>query len=187
MTQRDEVRNIGAFVLLGQRERAHELLKYFLKDQRPLAWNHWAEVAWRNPKDAKFIGDMPHTWVGSDFIRAIRNMFVYEREFDEALVIGAGILEEWVRDPSGVEVKRLPTDYGTLDYKMKMDGDNLEVELAGDVRIPAGKVILATPLPAGLKEVVVNAQKGNTLNGNEVIVNEFPAKILLKIVAHEHE
>ncbi|MGH7454397.1 MAG: discoidin domain-containing protein, partial [bacterium] len=89
-----EVRNISALVLLGQKERAHELLNFFLHDQRPPAWNHWAEVVWRNPKETKFIGDMPHTWVGSDFIRAMRNMFVYERERDEALVIGAGILED---------------------------------------------------------------------------------------------
>jgi hypothetical protein len=174
-----EVRNLGAFILLGQKERAHELLNFFLKDQRPPPWNHWAEVVWRDPRETKFIGDMPHTWVGSDFIRAMRNMFVYERERDEALVIGAGILEEWVRDPAGVEVKRLPTYYGMLSYAMKMDGENLAVELEGEMRMPSGKIILKSPLAAGAKEVAVNGRKLKHFNAQEVIIDEFPAKVVL--------
>ncbi len=177
-----EVRNIGAFILLGQKERAHELLNFFLHDQRPPAWNHWAEVVWRNPKETKFIGDMPHTWVGSDFIRAIRNMFVYERD-DEALVIGAGILADWVRDPSGIAVKQLPTYYGTLNYNMKMNGENLIIELDGDVKIPAGKIILKSPLEKSVKAVVVNGKKIKSLNAKEVIVNAFPAKITIEYEA----
>ncbi len=173
-----EVRNIGAFILLGQKERAHELLNFFLRDQRPPAWNHWAEVVWRNPKETRFIGDMPHTWVGSDFIRAIRNMFVYERD-DEALVLGAGILEEWVRDPNGVEVKLLPTYYGTLNYKMKMKDENLAVELSGNLRMPAGKIILKSPLAAALKAVTVNGKKSKNFTAGEVVIATVPAKIEL--------
>lgn len=178
-----EVRNIGAFVLLGQKERAHKLLNFFLHDQRPPAWNHWAEVVWRNPKETKFIGDMPHTWVGSDFIRAMRNMFVYEREHDEALVLGAGILEDWVRDPNGVEVKQLSTYYGTLNYKMKMAGENLTIELDGDIKIPAGKIILKSPLAKSVKAVVVNGKKSKSFNAKEVIVDTFPTKITMQYEA----
>ncbi len=177
-----EVRNLGAFVLLGQKGRAHELLNFFLHDQYPPAWNHWAEVVWRNPKETKFIGDMPHTWVGSDFIRAIRNMFVYERD-DEALVIGAGILEDWIRDPNGVEVKRLPTYYGTLDYKMKMDGEYLTIELGGNIKTPAGKIILKSPLATSVKAAVVNGKKSKSFNAKEVIVDTFPAKITMQYEA----
>ena len=71
-------------------------------------WNHWAEVVWRDPRTPRFIGDMPHTWVGSDFIRAARSLFVYEREADQALVIGAGI-------PAAVSYTHLiPPLYGAL-------------------------------------------------------------------------
>jgi hypothetical protein len=177
-----EVRNIGAFILLGQKERAHELLNFFLGDQRPPAWNHWAEVVWRNSKETKFIGDMPHTWVGSDFIRAIRNMLVYERD-DDTLVLGAGILEDWVRDPSGVEVQHLPTYYGMLNYKMKMAGENLAIELDGDIKIPAGKIILKSPLANSVKAVVVNGKKIKNFSAKEVIVDAFPAKITIQYEA----
>jgi hypothetical protein len=178
-----EVRSIGAFILLGQKDRAHELLNFFLHDQRPPAWNHWAEVVWRNPQETRFIGDMPHTWVGSDFIRAMRNMLVYEREHDEALVIGAGILEAWVRDPTGVEVKQLPTYYGTLNYKMKMDGGRLNVELNGNLRMPPGKIIIKPPVAAALQAVHINGKPSTAFDSKEIIVSEFPAKIGLSFAA----
>ncbi len=174
-----EVRTIGTLIFLDQKDRAHELLNFFMKDRRPAGWNHWAEVVWRNPAEPKFIGDMPHTWVGSDFMRSIRSMFVYEREKDEALVIGAGILEDWVRDPNGVEVKRLPTYYGILNYKMKMDGENLVVELNGNLQMPPGKIILKSPMASDVKTVKVNGKKSRSFNAKEVVIEEFPAKIEL--------
>ncbi|HET9131247.1 MAG TPA: coagulation factor 5/8 type domain-containing protein, partial [Terriglobia bacterium] len=75
-----EIRTVGTFVRLGEKERANMLLDWFLAFQRPEAWNGWAEVVWHNPDEAKFIGDMPHSWVGSDFINAFRSMFAYERD-----------------------------------------------------------------------------------------------------------
>ncbi len=173
-----ETRLIGAFVLLGQKERAHELLQFFLGDQRPRGWNHWAEVVGRNAKEARFIGDMPHTWVGSDFIRAVRNMFVYETD-DEALVLGAGILGEWVRDPAGVEVKRLPTYYGALNYSMKKEGKNIVVKLTGDLRVPNGGIILKSPLDVPLKAVRVNGKTSRAFTNNETTIEIFPSEIEL--------
>jgi len=51
------------------------MLEFFLAHQRPKAWNHWTETIWRDPHTPKFIGDMPHTWIGSEFIRAVRSLF----------------------------------------------------------------------------------------------------------------
>jgi len=62
-----ENRLIGSFILLDEPEKAHELIEFFLNDQRPQGWYHWAEVVWKDYHKTGFIGDMPHTWVGSDF------------------------------------------------------------------------------------------------------------------------
>jgi hypothetical protein len=48
-------------------------------------------------RHARFIGDMPHTWVGTDFVRSVMDMLVYERESDSALVLCAGIPEKLAR------------------------------------------------------------------------------------------
>ncbi|HSW55004.1 MAG TPA: discoidin domain-containing protein, partial [Ignavibacteriaceae bacterium] len=110
-----ENRLIGSFIYLDQPERAHELIKFFLNDQRPQGWNHWAEVVWKDSRTPKFIGDMPHTWVGSDFINAVRSMFVYESasggEYDSSLVLAAALYQDWIDSPNGMSVENLPTYY----------------------------------------------------------------------------
>ena len=114
-----EFRIVGPLIRMGLKEQAHELLSYLFEGQRPAAWNSWAEVVWRDPRAPGFIGDMPHTWVGAEYIRSVRTMFAYEREGDRALVVGAGLLPEWVLNEQGVSVRRLPTYYGTLNYSVR--------------------------------------------------------------------
>ena len=111
-----EVRLVGAFVLLGRPNEAHELLDWFFEYQRPAGWRQWGEVAYREELDPRFVGDMPHTWVGGDFLNATRNMFVYEH--DDALVLAAGVPDRWLNTPDGVSIERFPTPFGTLAYRL---------------------------------------------------------------------
>ncbi|HEX7880213.1 MAG TPA: coagulation factor 5/8 type domain-containing protein, partial [Candidatus Eisenbacteria bacterium] len=97
-----EIRNIGAFVRLDRRDRALAMAEWSLGTQQPEGWRQWPEVVWHPGTPQKFIGDLPHTWVGSDFIRSVLDMFVYVREDDQALVVGAGIPTAWLDDPGGV-------------------------------------------------------------------------------------
>src|SRR5206468_11872587 len=126
-----EIRIIGAFVRLGWRGRARELLDFFLSYRRPPGWPQWPEVVWHDERAPHFIGDMPHTWVGSDYVRSVLDMLAYERESDDALVVGAGVPEEWVRGAGGVTVKELRTRYGELSLAMRGDGRGLDVRVAG--------------------------------------------------------
>jgi len=114
-----ENRLIGSFIILDQPERAHELMEFFLRDQRPHGWNQWAEVVWKDYRFPGYIGDMPHTWVGSDFINAVRSMFVYENEYDQSLVLGSALYQDWIDSPSGMSVENLPTYYGEISYSIK--------------------------------------------------------------------
>ena len=124
-----EIRNIGAFVRLGWRDRAQELLDFFLAYRRPPGWRHWAEVVFQDERAARFIGDMPHTWVGSDYIRSVLDMFVFERgsEGDATagrtteLVLAAGIPAAWLDGP-GVAIGDLPTPHGDLNYILYRSG-----------------------------------------------------------------
>jgi len=100
--------------MLDEPDRAHELIEFFLKDQRPQGWNHWAEVVWKDYRAPGYIGDMPHTWIGSDFVNAFRTMFVYENEFDQSLVLGSALYTDWIDSPTGMSVENLPTYYGEV-------------------------------------------------------------------------
>jgi hypothetical protein len=173
-----ENRLIGSFIQLGQTERAHELIEFFLDDQRPKRWNHWAEVVWKDEKYPGFIGDMPHTWVGSDFINSIRALFVYEDEYDSCLVIGAGLKKDWIDSPGGMSVEDLPTYYGELSYSILKRGDKYEFNIYGDVKIPSGGIIISNFNQSKLPEyVTINGKSITYFNQNRITVKEFPAKV----------
>ena len=141
-----EWRTVGTFIRLGQRQRAHTIASWFMGHQRPAGWHQWAEVVMEKVDSAQFIGDMPHTWVGSDFIRSVLDMFAYEEESDSSLVLGAGITSDWLRDPAGVGIKGLSTHYGRISYTMRRGTNGTEVRIESGVRIPPGGIIVKPPV-----------------------------------------
>lgn len=171
-----EIRNAGAFVRLGRSDRAHEVLTFFLDDQRPAGWNQWPEVVRRDLRQAAFLGDLPHGWVGSDYIRSVLDLFAYERGSDESLVIGAGIPEEWLTG-HGVRVRGLRTEWGPLDLTMRSDGDVTRILLAGSLGVPPGG--FAVHIPKGSHRASVNGVAVVTIPGTPLRVREVPARIEL--------
>jgi hypothetical protein len=139
-----ELRNVGAFIRLGWRERAYQSMRFYMDDRRPEAWNGWAEVVGRRRREIRFIGDMPHAWISSDYIRAMLDMFYYEREADRALVLAAGVPREWLA-AEGVAVKDVRTPYGRLAYSIRPKRQSLVLTIAGDAR-PDGGFVLPWPL-----------------------------------------
>ena len=79
-----------------------------MNDRRPAAWNQWAEVVGREVRKSRFIGDMPHGWVASDYGRSLLDMFAYERPRDETLVLMAGVPKKWI-EKDGFAVCRICT------------------------------------------------------------------------------
>ncbi|HEY0592029.1 MAG TPA: coagulation factor 5/8 type domain-containing protein, partial [Thermoanaerobaculia bacterium] len=138
-----ELRTVGSLLRLGHPDRAHEALAWFMGHRRPAAWNHWAEVVWNDPEAPKFIGDMPHTWVGSDFLRSIVDFFAYESNGDASLVIAAGIPEGWARE--GVAVRNLHTHFGPLTYTIREEKGTLRLSVAEGTAIPPGGIVVQTP------------------------------------------
>jgi F5/8 type C domain-containing protein len=176
-----EVRNVGVLLRLGHRGEALELLRSILADRRPPGWNEWAEVVWRDADAPRFIGDMPHTWVGASYLSSVRSLFVYERESDAALVLAAGVPAEWVTAEGGVTVKRLPTYYGVLGMTLRAeDGDTVRVRLSGDLAMPPGRLVVRSPLARPLRSVSVNGRAVREFRPDEVVVGEFPADVQLR-------
>jgi hypothetical protein len=141
-----EWRTVGTFVRLGQKARAHEIADWFFEHQRPKAWHHWAEVVFRDTLNPKFIGDMPHTWVGSDYIRSTLDMFAFERDSDSSIVIGAGIPAKWALEENGATIRRLSTHYGVLSYTMRSVGREIEVRIESGIRVPPGGLVVHSPV-----------------------------------------
>lgn len=135
-----ELRNVGAMVRLGRRDEALRALDFYFADMRPAAWNGWAEVVGRDEREPRFIGDMPHAWISSDYIRSALDLLVYERERDHALVLADGVPTAWLAG-EGVGVRDVRTAYGALTYSLKQDGRGYRLDIGEGVTPPGGFVI----------------------------------------------
>jgi hypothetical protein len=176
-----EIRIIGALVRLGRRECVQELLEFFLADRRIPPWNQWPEISWRDPQGPSFIGDMPHSWIGAEYILSIRSLFAYECEADQILVIAAGIAEDWLNDAGEVVVKDLPTYYGRLSYTLRREEPaTLRLTLAGTLALPKGGIVVKPPAPRPLVQVEVNGRKIETFAANSATCREYPAELVMK-------
>lgn len=148
-----EHRTIGSMVLLGRRDRAHEILDYFFRDQRPAGWRHWAEVVRADPREPWFIGDMPHTWVGADFVNSVVLMLAYKRERDAALILGAGVPRAWLESTDGVSVEGLRTDFGPLTYSARRVGATVRIEVGDLPSSPPGGIWFSLPDADSIHEI----------------------------------
>jgi hypothetical protein len=173
-----ELRTVGTMLRLGLKDRALELLDGFLRDREPREWNQWPEVVWRAPRAPKFLGDLPHTWVGSDFLRSVADLFVYERESDSTLIVGAGIPEAWLQE-TGVSVNGLSTWWGKLSYTATMgpQANTVTVSIVGGLRVPPGGILVRPPGTGPAARVRVDGKSAKMASDGSVVVRTVPSVI----------
>jgi len=168
---------VGTFVRLGWRQRARELLDFFFGDQRPLGWNQWAEVVGRESRKPRFVGDMPHGWVASDFMRSGLDLFVYEREVDNALVLAAGLPPHWL-EGDGVSVENLQTPYGPLSYRLQSGGGRLTLKVAEGLEPPPGGLVFVWPGEQAAGPTRLNGEEASW-QGVELRIHQLPAEVIV--------
>jgi len=130
-----ELRNILALTTLGYRKEALDLHEILFKGRRPANWNQFAEVVHSESRKGAYIGDMPHTWVGSDYVNAIRGLIVMEEDQSKTLNLLFGTPREWLVN-KGISLSDFPTHFGTLKMKAKWDDRDQRLNL--DVDMPHG-------------------------------------------------
>jgi hypothetical protein len=156
------------------------LLDFFLADRRPLAWNQWPEISWRDPRSPGHLGDVPHAWIGAEYVQAVLAMFAYERPSDAALVLAAGVSEAWL-DAGEVGVAALPTWWGPLGYTLRRAGPGaLRLDLEPGLRTPPGGIDLRPPLPRPLARVEVDGTPVSGFDAGGVVLRRCPATVVLR-------
>jgi hypothetical protein len=175
-----EIRIIGALVKLGRRRDALDVMEFMLRDRRILPWNQWPEISWRDPSGPSFIGDLPHTWISSEYMLAVCTMFAYEREEDESLVIAAGVAEDWLSGGFEVGVRNLPTYYGNLSYSLRLEAkDTVRLKLEGDLAVPPGGIVVLPPLPRPIRQVMINGKATTDFKPDGFTCTQCPAEAVL--------
>jgi hypothetical protein len=176
-----EIRIIGALVRLGWRRQALEVMEFMLADRRIPAWNQWPEISWRDPSGPSFIGDLPHTWISGEYILALSSMFAYEREADEALVIAAGVAEEWLSEGFAAGVENLPTYHGNISYSLRRESAGaLRLSLKGDLVVPAGGIVVKPPLARPIRQVEINGRQLLHFEPESFVCRECPAEAVAR-------
>jgi hypothetical protein len=121
-----ELRNVLTYVRLNRPAEADELLAELLRYRRPLAWQMFAEVVHSRPRFPGYFGDMPHTWIGTELVRAVVGMLMHE---------GTGVLELLPGAPAswtageGIRLSQLHTAYGQLTLTARQEASSLRVTL----------------------------------------------------------
>jgi hypothetical protein len=176
-----EIRIIGALVRLGRRDDANELLDFLMADRRPRTWNQWPEISWRNPRSPGHLGDVPHTWIGSEYVLAFRSMLVDERLASQSLVIAAGVPASWLEGGREVRATGVPTHYGTLDLHIARDGAGaIAMSIAGDLEVPPGGIVLRPPLARPIARVEVNGASVETFDEDSATIDVCPARVVIR-------
>lgn len=170
-----ESRNADVFVRLNQRERALTVLRYFTgQSSRPHNWNHLAEVVHAKMRSPSYIGDMPHTWCGSDYINAVRSIFVFEH--NGSLVLASGVDPAWLDE--GVSVQGLPTQVGDVSYDFRKEGEGY-VFTASGTAVPRDGFVIWLPEPLAGLSAEVDGMPVEITDG-AIRFAKLPAAIKLK-------
>ncbi|MDP2006603.1 MAG: hypothetical protein Q8K45_13075 [Rubrivivax sp.] len=172
-----ELRTVGALARLGQPARAHAMLDFFFQDQRPAGWNQWAEVVLPDAREVRFLGDMPHAWVSSDYIRSALDLLAYDDEREHALVLGAGLKAAWLAQ-GDVVLRGLSTAYGRLDWSLTRTASGWQLNLPSKLSGLHGGARLRWPEGLALPRAV---HGGQTLawQGRELALPAAPVQVEL--------
>jgi len=174
-----QIRIISAYVRLGGRDAAQELLRDALASRLPRAWNQWPEIAWKDREAPAHLGDLPHCWIAAEYVLAVRSLFVYEDDHRNALVLAAGIDETWL-DGEGVRVEDAPTPFGTISYMLRRIRDD-ELQATIRAQLDTGSQIYLQPPAATLISATVGGAALKIEGGAVVIAAEDAGSIELTI------
>jgi hypothetical protein len=161
-----ELRNVLTYVHLNQPQIAGEMLDHMLPHRRPLAWQVYAEVIHSRLRHPGYLGDMPHTWIGGEYVRAIIGMLMHEA--DDHLSLLPGVQPSWVKD-GGLRVSELRTTYGKLSMSARQDDAGLHVELASGL-LPNIPVHVSWPSRVRPEKVVVDDQEHSDYTADGILL-----------------
>lgn len=144
------------YLMLGQRERAWQILDWTLDHDPTHGFYSWPEGM--QTKDLTLAeGDMPHGWMCAAYISLVRNMLVRESGAD--LVLLSGVPKHWLKPGVRIMVRDFPTEFGTVSYSAEVSQNALKLTLSGAKPAGVYRVILPgnreTIVPAGTRQATV--------------------------------
>ena len=152
-----EFRNVLTFVHLDEPVLAAELLYRLRASRYPPGWQVFAEVVRSPMRSVFYLGDMPHTWVGAEYVRALIGMLMHES--DRGIELLPGTPPDWVAG-KGLAIDRMATAFGTLSMSAQQDGTTLRIHLGPGLG-PTTEVLVSWPARRRPRSVTVDGKRRN--------------------------
>ncbi len=173
-----ELRNVGTFVRLGWRDRAQELLAFFLEDMRPSAWHQWPEVIGRDPnksalrrRHAARVDRVGFHRLGA---RPLRLRAQCRSGYRARCRHSTGVAR---RSPASASaICALP--YGLLSYSLRKERRRTVLTLEAGSR-PPGHFVFVWPWEEPPGATLVNGRTAHW-QGNELHIDELPARVVVE-------
>lgn len=176
-----EIRIVGALVRLGRRTDALAITRTLLADCRPPAWRQWPEQSWRDYDAPAFLGDLPHSWIGAEYILATLSLFAFEHGPHQTLTLAAGLDPAWLDAGAPVGVRNLSTHYGGLGFRVqRLDAATISVVIDAGLRVPPGGIVLAPPLAGPLRAATVNGTSWHEFDALTCVCRTVPATVVMR-------
>jgi hypothetical protein len=77
------------------------------------------------------MGDGQHAWAAAEWLMMVRNCFVFEEEYEDKLVVAAGISPSWCGESGRVEFGPAPTRFGPVSVSLESRKDEIALTWSG--------------------------------------------------------
>jgi hypothetical protein len=135
--------------------RYADLIRSIMRMASPTG--HWPEAV--HPfSEGGCMGDGQHGWAAADWVMMVRNMFV--REEEGVLILGSGLLPEWLDEGGVMSFGPTNTPYGPVTVVFTKDEGGLSVECRGWWRTQAPALQVRVPgyRPLDLKDAAAGGR-----------------------------
>ena len=153
---------------------------FFLADRRPLAWNQWPEISWRDPRSPGHLGDVPHAWIGAEFVLAVLGAVRVRAPGRRRAGARGRHLRRRGSTTGEVGIDDLPTWWGPLGYTCGAPDGAIELDLAPGLRPPPGGIVICPPLPRPLAAVEVDGRPIAAFDAESATLRESPAHVVMR-------
>jgi hypothetical protein len=124
------------------------------------------------------IGDVPHGWVAAHYVLLLRDMLL--REDGKKIILLSAIPQDWLKDGDMIEVKKAPTYFGKISFKLVSYLKKGYVKLLlEDKNPPPDGFILELPLKAKIKKVQIDGGVTHGRFDKQVIIPSHAKEVVV--------
>jgi hypothetical protein len=77
------------------------------------------------------MGDGQHAWAAAEWIMMVRNCFLFEEEFEDRLILAAGLSLDWCEGEKPTKFGPAPTRFGPVTVSLQISGEEVELSWFG--------------------------------------------------------